>query len=252
MKILHISDLHYAKDYSNRGGVYSNILNKMTPPFVQLNQLLVQTESNYDVVVITGDLAEEGTVEEYKIIKEYLNHLFQCPIIATAGNHDNIDNFVEGYHALFEILEFNEYVFISFNSASTKNEHGLIEDETILQLDHALSKCKHKKIILLTHHHLMQEQFSMPCATYSSKFKEVLSRYNIFMILAGHTHHVYKGTYLNIPYYASGSLSFLADKDDKGLLFYEHPAMVEYQITDNVIKETIIRSTGPIKELERM
>ena len=252
MKVLHISDLHYAKDYQNRGGIYSNLLSKMTNPFAQLQELLTQTSNHYDVVVVTGDLAEDGTINEYQEIKTSLNQVFACPIIATPGNHDNLHNYIEGYDPLFKVLEYNDYVFIAFSSASLKNDHGLIEEETIDELDKTLSKYQDKKIILLTHHHLMQEQFVMPRATYSERFEEVINQHQIFMILTGHTHHAYKGTYLGIPYYASGSLSFVADKDDKGLLFYEYPSMTEYEIDNNQIIDKVIKYQGPIKELERM
>ncbi len=251
MKVLHISDLHYAKDYQNRGGIYSNLLSKMTNPFAQLIELLKQTTTTYDVVVITGDLTEEGTIDEYQEIKTSLNQLFNCPIIATPGNHDNLQNFQSGYDPLFKVLEYDDYVFVSFNSASTINDHGLIEDDTVSELDQILKQYQDKKIILITHHHLIQEQFAMPSATYSEYFEAVLRKHQIFMILTGHTHHAYKGTYLGIPYYASGSLSFVADRDDKGLLFYECPSITEYQIDDEII-DKVIKYNGEIKELERM
>lgn len=252
MKVLHISDLHYAKDYQNRGGIYSNLLSKMTNPFIQLTNLLGNTNKTYDVVVVTGDLAEDGTIEEYQDIKTSLKAMFNCPIITTPGNHDNLNNYRLAYDSLFKVLEYGDYVFVSFASASTKNDHGLIEDETVEQLDKILDQYQDKKIILLTHHHLLQEQFSMPRATYSKYFIEVLEKHPIFMILTGHTHHVYKGTYLGIPYYASGSLSFVADEDNQGLLFHECPSIIEYQIDDDTIVDNVIRYQGEIKELERM
>ena len=55
MKFLHISDLHKLNDYRNKGGIYTNILNGMEDPFIQLNSLLKENGFTFDFVVLSGD-----------------------------------------------------------------------------------------------------------------------------------------------------------------------------------------------------
>lgn len=248
MKVLHISDLHYASDYSTRGGIYNVVLRNMSHPFTQLEELLAKTNSKYDVVVVTGDLGEEANVKEYQEVLEQLRKYFTCPIITTPGNHDNLVNYQEAYGSLYSTLIVGEYRFISFNTASSEDDNGILEDEMITKLDEILSDRKYKNI-LLTHHHLLASQFSMPEAKGADKLESIVDKYDIFAILTGHTHHAYETAYHGIPYYTTGSLSFAADIIDGELTFYEEPSMTEYEISDNKISSKLIKTDNPLKKL---
>jgi len=49
------------------------------------------TTVNFDTLLISGDLAHNGTPESYPILKEILSPL-QNNIVVMPGNHDNAEN----------------------------------------------------------------------------------------------------------------------------------------------------------------
>lgn len=245
MKFLHISDLHYSNDYQNKGGSFNQVYTKMTNPLIQLKSVINQNEK-YDFILVTGDICEYGTVQEYKEVKSYLEKLFNCPVIGTAGNHDNIDNFEKGFNALFYVKEVEKLKIISFNSADKENDDGMINEEIILKLKKELAKETDKKILLITHHHLLEEQFVMKTAINSDKVKEIIKQSNTIAIFTGHTHHFYVNSLDNKAYFTTGSLSFVVENENEILNVYQQPLVNEYKLTDKAI---ICR---PLKHKEKL
>ena len=47
-----------------------------------------------DLILATGDLAQDGSVEAYRVFGESLKG-FSCPSVWIAGNHDHADNLVK-------------------------------------------------------------------------------------------------------------------------------------------------------------
>lgn len=238
MKFLHISDLHYTQEIKERGGAFHEVLKITDKPFDQLNALNINPKA-YDFILVSGDLCEEGTVFEYRSLKNELESYFNCPIIMTAGNHDDIASFKEAYGSLFFVHMIGNYRIISFNSASSIDENGMIEDETIDELEKALAQKWVGKTILMTHHHLLEEQFQMPCAKYSKRLIEVIEKSDVDLILTGHTHHFYKATFANKPYYTSGSLSFVAEAEDAHLSIYIAPSVIEFEDNEEILHRVI-------------
>lgn len=234
MKFLHISDLHYSNDYQNIDDSFTKVFAKMTNPLTQLESVIKKNES-YDFVLVTGDICEDGTVQEYKKIKNYLEKIFDCPVIGTAGNHDNIDNFKKGFNALFYVKEIKQIKIISFNSADRENDDGMISEETISMLQKELKKETDKKILLITHHHLLEEQFVMKTAINSDKVKEVIKQSDTTAIFTGHTHHFYVNSLANKPYFTTGSLSFVVENENECFNVYQQPSINEYKLTNKAI-----------------
>ena len=90
MNLLHLSDIHYRNLYKQTETGYLSVLAKMTPPLITLKKCFDQTDkSKLDGVVITGDLTEEGSEQDYKELKTFLaKELEGLPVIITLGNHD--------------------------------------------------------------------------------------------------------------------------------------------------------------------
>ena len=245
MKFLHISDLHYSNNYQDKGGAFNKVFTKMTNPLEQLKLLISQNKS-YDFVLVTGDVCENGTVKEYQEVKSYLEDLFACPVVGTAGNHDNISNFNIGFNELFYVEEVKQVKIISFNSAEKQNDDGKISDETISLLQEELSKETDKYILLITHHHLLQQQFVMKNAENSDKVREIIKDSKVTSIFTGHTHHFYVNTFANKPYFTAGSVSFVVKNQGDYLNVYQQPMVSEFELTDKAI---ICR---PLKQKEEM
>ena len=71
MKFLHLSDIHFLREYPKAEKGYNAIFNDMTSPLIQLKKALIMVDlSKIDFVIITGDLVESVTDELNAVISE--------------------------------------------------------------------------------------------------------------------------------------------------------------------------------------
>jgi 3',5'-cyclic AMP phosphodiesterase CpdA len=68
---------------------------------------LRQLPQTPDLIVITGDLVDEGSIEEYKILRQFLTDL-PAPYLLIPGNHDDF---------------MREYIGLTFGSLEVHNEY---------------------------------------------------------------------------------------------------------------------------------
>ena len=240
-RILHISDLHYSTDYFRQMSVYSSLMNQMDNPLEQLELILAKLNMDFNLVFLSGDICECGTVEEYDFVKNYLSKLFNCPVLVTAGNHDNIENLVKSFNLPMVDGElFNTYCFdglkvICLNSGHKDYNDGFISEKSCDLLEEAL-KDNNENTIIMTHHHLIKDQFTLPAAQYPERLKEIIRSHDVLAVVTGHTHHGFAGTFEGKKYFTTGSLSFVVDRDETGeLLFYEEPSALIYNLKNNEI-----------------
>ena len=73
MLLVQISDIHVGSQFQPK--VFDQVIN-------EVNKL------NPDVIVITGDLTNEGLIKEYKECKKLVSKLKAKKIITISGNHD--------------------------------------------------------------------------------------------------------------------------------------------------------------------
>lgn len=74
MKILHVSDIHYRESSEN-----GTLLKKAASQFEQLHP---------DYILITGDLTRDGREDQFKRVKEFVDSLSFCHVLAIPGNRD--------------------------------------------------------------------------------------------------------------------------------------------------------------------
>ncbi|MCK4637364.1 MAG: metallophosphoesterase, partial [Methanomicrobia archaeon] len=74
MKIVHISDLHLSG-------------HNFVPEWGE-NVIDVMHSIDPEMLVITGDLTDDGYVHEYEIAKRYIDRIKTKNIIIVPGNHD--------------------------------------------------------------------------------------------------------------------------------------------------------------------
>ncbi|MFI1723196.1 metallophosphoesterase [Streptomyces sp. NPDC020489] len=107
MRILHLSDTHLARaDAPNRHGV--NAHDSLRLMLAELRHV-----QGVDAVVVTGDLADDGTVEAYRAVRELVGEFARgkgdVPVFYTTGNHDERAAFAEvlgsGHPAPGRVLE---------------------------------------------------------------------------------------------------------------------------------------------------
>lgn len=99
MNILHISDIHFRREYEACDEGYKGMLAKMQNPLIPLGECLthLQSQTALDLVIISGDLTEDGEIDDYRYLKDWLKKaLGDTEIIVTLGNHDIKEHFHVG------------------------------------------------------------------------------------------------------------------------------------------------------------
>ena len=256
VKFLHISDLHKLNDYKDKGGIYNNIISNMSDPFIQLQSILNQIGNDFDFVIVSGDVCEEGEVDDYLTVKRKLEQLFSCPIFICSGNHDNKENLMKAFEKkyieteVFEDIRLDNIRVILFDSSHHKYNDGYISEKTCDLLQQALNEKSDCYTILVTHHHLLDEQFEMPKTIYPERLRDIIGLSDADLILTGHTHHIYHGSFMQKPYHTTGSLSFVAKKENNNLVFYEQPSAIVFSLDENKLSYKDIYTNNDIKFLE--
>lgn len=244
MKFLHLTDIHFLINYPKAETGYKSIFNHMTPPMEQLKKGLSQVQ-DFDAVLISGDLVEKGCKEDYIQLKKHLYDLIgDTPIITTVGNHDIKPAFYEGWLSQSPSDEpyntcvvIDDTTIISLDNSHKNYPNGIIDIHQCQWLQETLDNCQTKQIILMMHHHLIKEQIEIPSVQYDERFYQIIKQSKIDMIICGHTHHAYEGTFAGKPYFTADNLSFSGEGTPYGYVRFEERSGFNYcELIDNQIK----------------
>jgi 3',5'-cyclic AMP phosphodiesterase CpdA len=193
--IAQLSDLHICDDGALYKGVVST--NDMAVAAVRhVNSLSPQP----DLILLTGDLVEDGLASQYEVAHRILAEL-NAPLLLIPGNHDDRDQLRVGFpeHRYMPQTGPVNYVYdalpirvIALDVTVPGAHHGWLEDSSLSWLDDILAQDMHKPTVLLMH----QPPFA--CAVpYLDKYMcmeperlaRVITPYsNIERILCGHVH----------------------------------------------------------------
>ena len=113
-----------------------------------------------DIVVISGDLADTPTAEEYQYLKRMLGQL-KLPFAGIPGNHDSRElmraafpsaayAFASG--ALNQKIEAGELDLLLMDSSVHRKPHGELDGPTLQWLDATLASSHHRPALLFLHH----------------------------------------------------------------------------------------------------
>lgn len=260
LNFLHISDPHFLRSYYGKGGVLAPVFANMTPPLKQLSCLMDECIKRPDFVLLTGDLCEHGEAADYAALKTALDRIFPgIPVVVTPGNHDNRECFYDGYLGLkpretpyFDDIMCGGVRVISIDSSSAQHPNGIITSESCMLLEKALQKNKDIPTLLITHHHLIEEQFTMPPAQFPDNFVQLISDSQISAVFNGHTHHFYTGVFAGKPCYTADSISFYGETDGGGLDFFELPGFTQFVLEDTQLKLRRIRLEAQPRSLGKI
>ena len=144
MRIVQISDLHLSSlDF--------------VPDWAE-NVVSIVNSIGADIVVVTGDLTDDGYTYEYDMAKAYIDRIETVNLMVVPGNHD-VRN--EGYKLFEEIFQtrFPHYkndkvTILGIDSTEPDIDDGRIGRGNYAYIREGLSPAKEIKIVAL-HHHLI-------------------------------------------------------------------------------------------------
>lgn len=93
-KVIQISDIHLKGDYNGQFPVQENLDRTL-----QHVKNVIQPD-NDSIILLTGDLADNGSVEDYDGLLGQISEMFpETPIALTPGNHDNRRALARSYNS---------------------------------------------------------------------------------------------------------------------------------------------------------
>jgi Icc protein len=153
MRIAHVSDFHLPANPRKK-------LNGVLPHahLAAAVEALKRQVPKPDLVVLGGDLFEEGDKASYDAVAETFREL-QVPVHAVVGNHDSLatlkasslapqDPAYPGYGS----FDHHKLHFVLLNSSTTGKGFGRLDEEQLLWLSEDLSENRLKPVLIFLHH----------------------------------------------------------------------------------------------------
>ncbi|MCZ6470594.1 MAG: metallophosphoesterase [Gammaproteobacteria bacterium] len=146
-----------------------------------------------DLIIVTGDLADDGSRETYKRLRKILSAT-NLPVYVLAGNHDDIgemhESLVGGNIHFKSMLILNGWAFMFINSKVDGESFGLIDPHEQSQLENNLNSVDNLPVLLALHHSPIEICSSADCQLKNaSDFTHLLERFpGIKGVIGGHTH----------------------------------------------------------------
>ncbi len=144
MIIVQLSDLHVGSQFQPK--VFETIVKEVN-------------ELNPNVIVITGDLTNEGLMKEYEKCKSLLTQFNTKKIISISGNHDYRNTGYLLFKKFFPFQTVNklddDIVLVTVGTARPDRNNGEVGYRQNLWLERTMKKYKDKVKIVAMHHHLI-------------------------------------------------------------------------------------------------
>ncbi|MER7210760.1 phosphodiesterase [Streptosporangium sp. NPDC000239] len=149
-----------------------------------------------DAVIVTGDIADHGTVEEYEIARRALTS--RHPTVICPGNHDSRAAFrkvlldQDGDDPVNQVLRLDGLVVALCDSSVPGRHDGLLTEETLAWLDGVLAESPDVPALVGMHHPAVP--LGIPYVDdirlrEPERLEAVLSRHpQVVAVLAGHAH----------------------------------------------------------------
>ena len=150
------------------------------------------SKHNYDALLISGDLAHNGTLESYQILQKILDPI-ETEIYVLPGNHDNLSNlsqiFNQSYLCNFII---GCWEIITIDSVQAGKVSGRLSNEQLYSLSQEINSSSAKYIVLCLHHPPVSMQSDwddeMSLENPEDLFAVIDQYDNIKAVMWGHAH----------------------------------------------------------------
>lgn len=197
--LVHISDLHCGPKFKEEMLLEAiDEINELTP----------------EVVIVTGDLTEDGLIEEFREAKRYLA-LIKCKhLIVGSGNHDARTTgyllFPKFFGNPSSLTQVDDVSIIMLNSSRPDRDDGEIGYNQGLWMKSQLENCVNSFKIVALHHHLIpvpDTGMERNMVSDAGDFLWTLTKHNVNLVLCGHRHRPWLWTLGKLMIIHAGTVS---------------------------------------------
>lgn len=188
IKLAQVTDTHLFGD-SAKELLGINTFNSMSSVLQ-----LVQQHQDIDLMLISGDISQDDSLESYQILQRSLAP-FHCPQFWYKGNHDNyhiFDDFVTQLGVHHNLIRTPHWQIILLNSQVEGAVFGYLAADQLQFLEHALSTAPNLHSFISFHHHPLSmgsrwlDKIGLQNA---DDFLSLIQRFNnVRAVLWGHVH----------------------------------------------------------------
>lgn len=209
LKVLQLTDTHLmAKSHSRLMGVDTE------STFVATLKHALTRQGPYDLVLMTGDISQDGSAASYRRMADYLRPL-NLPCRFLPGNHDHAPTLRSvmrgaglGYH---RITDMGGWRILALNSQVPGEDSGMLGKSTLLALEQAIVAATGPVLISLHHHWRPSGSVwldSMIAGNRQAFQRLVIKHPNVRGVLSGHVHQVLEERLGRVHVMASPSTCF--------------------------------------------
>jgi len=186
------------------------------PMFLRESLRTAITEINSmrpNIILVTGDLTENGLISEFKLAQKELKKLKADKIVYLSGNHDYRSTgylLFKEYFPFTQVTETDEAVIVVVSSARPDRDDGEVGNRQNLWLEKTLEKYKNKTRIVAIHHHVVPvpdtgaDQITVVDAGDALRS---LTKSKANLVLCGHRHRPWKWKIEDMQVVHAGSVS---------------------------------------------
>ena len=198
MLIAHISDIHCGAEF--QASVFGEAVQ-------EINSL------DPDAVVVTGDVTDNGLVNQYRDAKRRLGTLRCKNMVVTSGNHDYRSTGYLLFAHVFgprRIVRIGNVVMIVVGTARPERDEGEIGHRQVVWLQRNLKRYKRRCTLVIMHHHLIQVPDTGPDnipIVDAGDALRALVRSGADLVLGGHRHRPWMWDVQDLTVLHAGSVS---------------------------------------------
>lgn len=187
-------------------------------------ELIRAEQPAIDLILATGDLAQDSSYDAYKRLDDALN-TFPAPSYWIEGNHDKPAPMLEVLSRRRDrmgpcVIEVRNWTIVMLDSTIPGDVPGELYDDDIAFLERSLAAAKGDHIMVCLHHHPVPmgcKWLDTQVVASADRFFEVVDRFsNVRAVIWGHVHQEYNGERNGVKLYAvpSTCVQFMPKSDD--------------------------------------
>ena len=210
LKVLQISDLHILPNSTDTLlGVNTEYY------FRKVLEQAHQEHGRFDLILVTGDLAQQPCSESYQRIFDIL-YSYQTKTLCLPGNHDDLSCMVQHLHTALiscqKYLQLSNWQIICLNSQKTDSPVGELANTELAFLIDCLDNNANKPTLIAVHHHCINSGsawLDTMKIINSDTLWSILTKYpQVKAICFGHIHQEISGYQQSIAYFSAPASCF--------------------------------------------